>query len=67
MDRIVIKFRDGRHDLTFDRGAYSEGSVNLKYEPGFVVVTNRYGRKTAYPTDLIAEIQVDDGNRRSTW
>lgn len=63
MDRIVIKFRDGA-ERTFDRGAYSEGSVNLKYEPGFVVVTDCYGRLTAYPTDLVAEVQVD---RRSSW
>lgn len=56
---ITIKMRDGktrefRHEGR-PGGSYTK---RLRYEPGFVVITDEYYREIAIPTDLIDEIEA---------
>lgn len=62
MADITIRFRDGtsrqyRHKGR-PGGSYTK---TIRYEPGFVVITDEYDQDTAIPSDLIAEVQVDNG------
>lgn len=66
MKNITIMMRDGRkieHKHTGRvGGSYSK---SVRYELGFVVVVDEYGNETAYPTEDIAEVKVE--NLRSGW
>jgi hypothetical protein len=68
MATVTIKFRDGKKDLTLeDRGAPGGSyAQSVRYESGFVVVTDAYGGQRAFPTDLIAEMKIDS-ERRGGW
>ena len=66
MKNITIVMRDGtkkEHKHTGRAGGSYSKSV--RYELGFVVVTDEYGNETAYPTEDIAEVKVE--NLRSGW
>ena len=64
MASITIHFEDGTKKFLEDRGA-SGGSwhQSIRYEPGFVVITDAYGKQTAYPERIIKEIEVHSERR----
>lgn len=57
MVSFSIAMRDGT-TKTFKHEGRAGGSYTkrLRYEPGFVVVTDEWYNETAIPTDLIAEV-----------
>lgn len=59
MASITIKMKDGT-DRSFPHEGRPGGSwtKTLRYEPGFVVITDEYGNETAIPTDDIAQINT---------
>lgn len=58
MKTITILMRDGTKREFVENGR-SGGSytISLKYEPGFAVVEDEWGERTAIPTELIAEVK----------
>jgi hypothetical protein len=66
MKNIIIVMRDGskkEHKHTGrPGGSYSK---SVRYELGFVVITDEYSNETAYPNEDIAEVKVE--NLRSGW
>ena len=64
MSNVTIKLRDGTI-RSFKHEGRSGGSYTktISYEPGFVVVTDEYRKRTAIPTDLVAEVIVEELNR----
>jgi hypothetical protein len=58
MSNITVAMRDGS-TREFKHEGRPGGSYTktLSYEPGFAVITDEYGTRTAIPTDLIAEIK----------
>lgn len=59
-----IKMRDGKTRVFEDRGrAGGSYAQSLRYEIGFVVVTDCYGGETAIPAADIAEITKDADQR----
>lgn len=66
MANIIIKMRDGtvkefKH-VGRPGGSYTK---SLRYEPGFVVITDEYHKQTAIPTELIAEVVEE--NYQGYW
>lgn len=59
MTSITIKMKDGRR-REFPHAGRPGGSwtKTLRYEPGFVVITDEYGSETAIPTNDIEEIKT---------
>ena len=57
MSDIKIKFRDGT-EREFKHEGRPGGSYtkSLSYEGAFVVVTDEYYKRTAFPAELIAEV-----------
>jgi hypothetical protein len=54
---IILKMRDGTERKFLHEGrAGGSYSKKIRYEPGFVVVTDEYYRETAIPADLILEV-----------
>ena len=64
MATVTIKFRDGTERTMEDRGrpggSYSQ---KVSYEGGFVVVTDVWGAKTAFPAELVAEVRTEATDR----
>lgn len=60
MSNITIKFRDGRPPREFKHEGRAGGSYSktIRYENGFVIVKDEYGRETIFPSDIIDEINV---------
>ncbi len=60
MGGVKIQMRDGT-ELVFKHEGRAGGSYSLtvRYEPGFVVVTDEYYREKAIPTDLVASVVVE--------
>lgn len=59
MADITVRMKDGsirefRHKER-PGGSYTK---RLRYEPGFVVITDEYYHETSIPTDLIAEVET---------
>jgi hypothetical protein len=58
MSNITIRMRDGS-TREFKHAGRPGGSYTkrLRYEPGFVVVTDEYYHETAIPTDLVDSVE----------
>ena len=67
MPHITIKFKDGAvrefKQETRPGGSYSN---SVKYDNGFVVVTDVWGKRTAFPAEMIAEVE-ETPDRRGIW
>lgn len=61
---IYLTMRDGSKRGFVDNGA-TGGSYTqtMRYQPGFVEIIDAYGKVTAIPTDLIAEIEQEAPRR----
>lgn len=59
MPNITLQMKDGT-TREFKHSPRAGGSYtnNIRYEPGFVVVTDEWYNETAIPTDLIQEIKT---------
>lgn len=57
MSDILIKFRDGT-ERAFKHEGRAGGSYTKRvtYEPGVIVVTDEWHKRTAFPLDLVAEV-----------
>ena len=59
MSAIVVKMLDGsKREFPHENRSGGSWENSLRYEPGFVVVTSVYGKETAIPTALVAEVEV---------
>lgn len=58
MRYIKIIFRDETETVFRVDDAFSNpsASLSMKFEPGFVVITDEHQSKTCFPTDLIKQI-----------
>ncbi len=57
MSHIVVKLKDGTERKFLHEGrAGGSYTKRLRYEPGFVVITDEWYKETAIPTDSIAEV-----------
>ena len=57
MPSYKVRMRDGTVKEFPHKGrAGGSWTKTIKYEPGFVVITNEYHQRTSIPTDLIEEI-----------
>ena len=64
MADITVTMKDGTVRKFEDRGAPGGSYSNhLEYKPGFVVITDPYGKSTSIPTADVAEV-VQHSNRR---
>jgi len=66
MKSIYIKMKDGS-TRNFEHEGRAGGSYSkeIRYEMGFVVVTDEWGNETAIPTENIHEVRVE--NVRRGW
>lgn len=66
MTSIEIKMKDGTVKKFREVGR-SGGSwtISVAFENGWVVVTDEYGSKTAYPSSDVAEVTTE--NARGCW
>ena len=54
---IIVQMRDGtQRKFPHEGRAGGSYTKTLRYEPGFIVITDEYHRETAIPIDLIREI-----------
>jgi len=57
MASVKVKFRDGTvRDFRHRGRAGGSYTVTVRYEDGFVVVIDEWGRRTAFPGDIVAEV-----------
>jgi len=57
MASVTVKMRDGSVREFKERGRPGGSySMHLRYEIGFVVVTDEWNEETAIPTELVAEV-----------
>jgi hypothetical protein len=55
---IIIHLRDGtKREFLHQGRAGGSYTKSLHYEPGFVVIEDEWGKRTAIPTELIAEVE----------
>lgn len=67
MAHIVIKFRDSlQADRVFKNEGRAGGSYEktVRYEGNVIIVTDEWGKETAFPLDLVAEVQFDPQRSR---
>lgn len=58
MSSITIIMKDGtKREFPHEGRPGGSYTKRLNYEPGFVVVTDEYYKKTSIPTDLIQEVR----------
>jgi len=56
---ITIIMRDGtKREFPHQGRCGGSYTKSLRYEPGFVVVEDEWGERTAIPTELIAEVKT---------
>jgi len=56
---ITITMRDGtKRDFPHEGRSGGSYTKSLRYEPGFVVVEDEWGKRTAFPTELVAEVET---------
>ena len=64
MSDIIVKMKNGDEKIFKDNGAPGGSYCNQKrFEPGFVVITDPYGKETAIPTEDIAELTHKESYR----
>lgn len=62
----TIKFKNGTERRFEDRGAAGGSySQSIRYEGQFVIVRDAYDNETAFPVDLVAEVQTQP--TRGRW
>ncbi len=65
MSDVTINFRDGTKKTHKDNGRPGGSyTVRATFEGSFVVVTDCYGNRTAYPMDLVASVDVPTNESR---
>lgn len=58
MSSITVIMKDGtKKEFPHEGRPGGSYTKRLRYEPGFVVVTDEYYKQTAIPTDLIQEVK----------
>jgi hypothetical protein len=58
MSYITLHMRDGSVKEFKHQGRHGGSyTKTLKYEPGFVVITDEWGLKTSVPADLIERVE----------
>jgi len=63
MSAITIKLKDGTTREFPDNGrAGGSWSTSVKFEGGFVTVTDEWGKRTSFPAGDVAEV-IDTPNR----
>lgn len=66
MADVTVFFRDGSQQVFQDRGAPGGSYSNqVRYIEGVVEIENPYGRKTAFPLDLV--LRVETASERRGW
>lgn len=64
MASIMVKMKDGTvRDFPHEGRAGGSFTKRLRYEPGFVVITDEWDKQTAIPTADIAEIITTEPRR----
>jgi hypothetical protein len=59
MPSITVKMKDGRvRQFPHEGRAGGSWTKTLRYEPGFVVITDEWGNETALPATDIEEIKT---------
>lgn len=63
-ESITILMRDGLKKEFREKGRPGGSyTIRVKYQPGFVIVIDEWDHETAIPTDLIAQVDVQERNR----
>lgn len=58
MANIIIKMKDGSERKFLHEGrAGGSYTKRVRYENGFVLIEDEWGKTTAIPTDLISEVE----------
>ncbi len=59
MANIYIRYKDGKREEFLHTGrAGGSYTKRLRYEPGFVVITDEWDQETSIPADLIERIEM---------
>lgn len=57
MQKIQIFFKDETNEIISAVPTYGDRrSLKIRYEIGFVVITNSYSQELAYPSDSIKQV-----------
>lgn len=66
MANIKIRMRDGSvRNFPHEGRAGGSYTKTIRYEGAFVIVKDEWGKETAVPVELVAEVEVDLG--RGYW
>ncbi len=65
MSDITIKFRDGT-ERTFKHEGRAGGSYtkSTHYKGSFIVIEDEWGKETAFPAELVAEVITEPSHGR---
>ncbi len=56
---VKVKLKDGTIREFKHRGRPGGSyTVNVKYEGGFVIVTDEWDKQTAFPSEIVAEVET---------
>ena len=66
MSNVKITMKDGTiHDFRHEGRAGGSYTKTVKYEGGFVIVTDEWDKKTAFPSDQVSQVNEEPQRGRS--
>lgn len=66
MNRVTVKMKDGTDRHFKETRSDRDGKNTVRYEVGFVVVTNVWGKETAIPASDVLEVEFSP-EQRGRW
>lgn len=67
MSNITIKFKDGTtREFKHEGRAGGSYTKTVIYEGGFIIIEDEWYNRTAFPSDLVAEV-ISESHERARW